>query len=143
MSKKKDKPQVVNHIDEVNLEIDYDKLADAIVKANERTKKAQKRHNGFRAGIMVAINAALPVAIMLAMILTGITIWSDYVPNGIMGTLESVVTTVLLTIIAVSQLLSAVEAWKDDDETALQHFNANIGLAALIVALAAFFKGVG
>ena len=143
MSKKKDKPQVVNHIDEVNLEIDYYKLADAIVKANERTKKEHKRHNGFRAGIMVAINAALPVAIMLAMILTGITIWSDYVPNGIMGTLESVVTTVLLTIIAVSQLLSAVEAWKDDDETALQHFNANIGLAALIVALAAFFKGVG
>ena len=30
MSKKKDKPQVINNIKELNLEIDYDKLAEAI-----------------------------------------------------------------------------------------------------------------
>ena len=33
MAKKKDKPQVINNIQELNLEIDYDKLAEAIVKA--------------------------------------------------------------------------------------------------------------
>ena len=33
MAKKKDKPQVINNIGELNLEIDYDKLAEAIVKA--------------------------------------------------------------------------------------------------------------
>ena len=32
MAKKKDKPQVINNIQELNLEIDYDKLAEAIVK---------------------------------------------------------------------------------------------------------------
>ena len=35
MAKKKDKPQVINNIQELNLEIDYDKLADAIAKAKE------------------------------------------------------------------------------------------------------------
>lgn len=35
MSKKKDKPQVINNIQELNLEIDYDKLAQAIVKAKQ------------------------------------------------------------------------------------------------------------
>ena len=35
MAKKKDKPQVVNNIQELNLEIDYDKLAEAIVKAKQ------------------------------------------------------------------------------------------------------------
>ena len=35
MAKKKDKPQVINNIGELNLEIDYDKLAQAIVKAKQ------------------------------------------------------------------------------------------------------------
>ena len=34
MAKKKDKPQVINNIGELKLDIDYDKLAEAIVKAN-------------------------------------------------------------------------------------------------------------
>lgn len=48
MGKKKDKPQVINNIQELNIEIDYDKLADAIVKAkqieeeNATKKKAEE-----------------------------------------------------------------------------------------------------
>lgn len=47
MAKKKDKPQVINNIKELNLKIDYDKLAEAIVKAkqieeeNESKKKEE------------------------------------------------------------------------------------------------------
>jgi len=37
MAKKKDKPQVINNIQELNLEIDYDKLALAILKAQEHS----------------------------------------------------------------------------------------------------------
>ena len=36
MAKKKDKPQIINNIQELNLEIDYDKLAEAIVKAQQK-----------------------------------------------------------------------------------------------------------
>ena len=35
MAKKKDKPQIINNIQELNLEIDYDKLAEAIVKSKQ------------------------------------------------------------------------------------------------------------
>ena len=38
MAKKKDKPQVVNNIQELNLEIDYDKLAEAMVRAQNKTE---------------------------------------------------------------------------------------------------------
>ena len=37
MAKKKDKPQVINNIQELNLEIDYDKLANAIVRAQNQS----------------------------------------------------------------------------------------------------------
>ena len=37
MAKKKNSPQVINNIRELNLEIDYDKLAEAIVKAQEKS----------------------------------------------------------------------------------------------------------
>ena len=37
MAKKKDKPQTINNIDNLHLEIDYDKLAEAIVKAQEKS----------------------------------------------------------------------------------------------------------
>ena len=57
MAKKKDKPQVINNIGEINLEIDYDKLAEAIVKANslyqekikeqEKEKKIKNRMKAF------------------------------------------------------------------------------------------------
>ena len=39
MAKKKDKPQVINNIGELNLEIDYDKLAEAIVKAQSKAEE--------------------------------------------------------------------------------------------------------
>ena len=38
MAKKKDKPQVINNIQELNLEIDHDKLAEAMVKAQEKDR---------------------------------------------------------------------------------------------------------
>lgn len=38
MGNGKNKPQTVNNINQLNLEIDYDKLAEAIVKAQERAK---------------------------------------------------------------------------------------------------------
>ena len=45
MAKKKDKPQVINNIQELNLEIDYDKLAESIVKAKqiEEENSAKKK----------------------------------------------------------------------------------------------------
>ena len=53
MAKKKNNTTVVNNIDSVNLEIDYDKLAEAIVKARKKeeeqlTKEKQETFNEWR-----------------------------------------------------------------------------------------------
>ena len=45
MAKKKDKPQTINNIDNLHLEIDYDKLAEAIVKAQEKSAEMNVAEN--------------------------------------------------------------------------------------------------
>ena len=50
MAKKRDKNSVVNHIQNVNMEIDYDKLAGAIVKAQEKTQDITKSKNRYTLG---------------------------------------------------------------------------------------------
>ena len=46
MAKKKDKPQVINNIQELNLEIDYSKLAKAIIEAQEQASKIEPYDDG-------------------------------------------------------------------------------------------------
>ena len=55
MAKKKDKPQVINNIGEINLEIDYDKLAEAIVKAQEKSENEANRRKKFTSGTFAMI----------------------------------------------------------------------------------------
>lgn len=43
--KSKNKPTTINNIESVNLEIDYDKLAEAIVNAQEKAEKVEKNEN--------------------------------------------------------------------------------------------------
>ena len=45
MAKKKEKQQIINNIQNLNLEIDYDKLAEAIVKAQEIEKAREEEEN--------------------------------------------------------------------------------------------------
>ena len=63
MAKKKEKPQVINNIKELNLEIDYDKLAEAIVKAQNKAeettveeKTQKKKVNIFKAIFDIIFN---------------------------------------------------------------------------------------
>ena len=49
-------PIIHNHIDTINLEIDYDELAKAIVRANKSTEKSKRRHMKFRAFLMGMCN---------------------------------------------------------------------------------------
>jgi len=55
MAKKKDKPQVINNIQELNLEIDYDKLAEAIVKAQNKNEVVKNNYESEHIGYWKAI----------------------------------------------------------------------------------------
>ena len=142
-NKNKGKPQVINNIQELNLEIDYDKLADAIVKAQEKAKDNQKRPNKFRAITMISINTTIPVMCILFSIIVCFTIWHEFVMSGTYPLFACIIATIVFALLITTNVLSAIEAWRDDDENAIMHFNTNVSLAALIIALIALFKEVG
>ena len=55
MRKKKDKPQVINNIQELNLDIDYDKLAEAIAKAQEKSEDEANKKKKFTSSTFAMI----------------------------------------------------------------------------------------
>ena len=142
MAKKKEKPQIINNIQELNLEIDYDKLAEAIVKAEEEFQKEKKRPNKFRAIGKSIFNMTVSVVAVLLLIGVIIAVWSQPALKEVLNVFESIQITGVLAIFAILHIFSAIECWKDDDENAIATFNNNIALFALIVALIALYKGV-
>lgn len=143
MAKKKNQPTTVNNIQELNLEIDYDKLAKAIVKAQEDARDNNKRPNKFRANTMIAINISIPLMFILFSIIACFTIWREFVTNGTYTVFTCIVASIFLALFVFMNIMSAIEAWKDDDENAIKHFNTNVSLAALIIALIALLKEIG
>lgn len=135
MAKKKAK--TIYNIEEVNLEIDYEKLAQAVVNAQQKAAQKTTRPNRFRGTIMGALNMSL--YLMLAFLSVGMVIGVWTTPIG--GTISQVFFSVLFVIIGIFSGGCAVESFKDSDENAQQHFNTNITLIALVVALAALVKG--
>ena len=123
----------------VNVNIDYDQLAEAVIKAQEKVQKNQPRENRLRGSLMAIFNAMLYFVTAFVCIYMVICTWVT--PIGNIGT--RIVCTLLFGIIAIYSGACFYESIKDSDENAQQHFNTNITLIALIVALVALFKGVG
>ena len=123
----------------VDVNIDYEKLAQEIVKAQKEASRQEKRPNRFRGSLMGGLNILLYSIITLFGIGMAIGVWLT--PIGGVG--EKIVYSVLFGMIGLFSIGCAVESFRDTDENAQQHFNTNIALVALIVALIALFKGVG
>ena len=158
MAKKKDKSQVINNIGEINLEIDYDKLAESIVKAQEKSESEANRKKKFTSGTFATIIslafrgvAILGWLIALATPVAIINMAKSFVwnkANVVMGNVFSIAFAVALFIVLVlySFLLwkSAKEIETEKDRNyIISVFSGIVSFAALIVALVALFKGVG
>ena len=139
------KSQIINHyhIEELEVEtkIDYQKLAEAIVVAQEEAKKAKKRPNRFRASAMALVNVGIPLLIAIIVLFACIGMWIEYATEPAYGLFDYVAYTFMFIAIAVVSVACGIEAWKDDDENAIMHFNTNVALVALIVSLVALLKG--
>ena len=173
MAKKKGKPQVINNIQELNLEIDYDKLAEAIVKAQEKATEQpgpsdnmgfwksvwsiirnKESRTGMRgAGLLSeVISFIFNVMAIICIAISGI-IGIMVIPQldwhgGILQSIFQGLFSVLLLFISLGVALifravaNEIKAEKDRDYI-LSVFSGILSFAALIVALAALFKGVG
>ena len=158
MAKKKDKPQVVNNIQELNLEIDYDKLAEAIVKANSQLDAEANKSKKFTSGMFsISVFVILRVIALLGWIVAFTLLigsintfiemsWNDFstISRNIFQIIYSITITVLLVLYPLMLWKSAKEIETEKDRNyIISVFSGIVSFAALIVALVALFKGVG
>lgn len=141
------KERIINnyHIEKLEIETKFDikELAKEIVVAQEETKKIKKRPNRFIAAVMAVANATIPVLLALFAMLVCIGMWTEFATKPTRILFEYIAYTVMFIGIIIVCVCCSLEAWKDDDENAIMHFNTNVSLVALIVALVALLKGVG
>ena len=158
MAKKKDKPQIINNIGEINLEIDYDKLAESIVKANNKIEAEANKSKKFTSGmfsisvfVILRVIALLGWIIAFALLIGSINTFIEMSWNGfstISGNIFQIIYSITITALLV---LYPLVLWKSAKEIETEKdrnyiisvFSGIVSFAALIVALVALFKGVG
>lgn len=121
--------------------IDYDKLAEAIVAAQEKASKKKKCTSRFRGAVMGGINAVLYLIVSLFSVGVIAGIWMEYAKAAKHSLITYIMCTIMFAVIGLFAFLCQQESLGDSDEDAQQHFNTNIALIALVVALVALVKG--
>ena len=152
MAKKKNNQTVVNNIESVNVDIDYDKLAEAIVDAQQ---KANEQYSVSRELMKFAITpffwiltvacGFISIAFWCVLFTSAKELLND--ENWIVGisTFLFVVFIALFSLILTAFLaLTAKEIDKENDRNyILSMFSNVVAIVALVVALIALVKGVG
>lgn len=156
MAKKKERK--IFNIDEVNIEIDYDKLADAIVKANE---KQSQQHSFSREWMkfiiypvfkgttivtaIVAVCCILYGVVSMCTSLNDITVlqidpWGSFINFAIGGFFFCV--GLFVSSVSFATAMTAKEIDKENDRNYVATMFSNVvALVALIVSLVALVKG--
>ncbi len=119
------------HIENVNVDVDYEKLAEAIVKAQREAEKQEGRPNRFRASLMSVLNITLYVLAFLFSIILLIALWNA----GIESLAAKVVFSLIFAFTGVYSVACFLESLQDSDKRAQEHFNSNVALLAMIIAL--------
>ena len=159
MAKKKDKPQVINNIQELNLEIDYKKLAQAIVEAQndaekQRTERKSFVSNSFALGISLFFRFISIIGIAVC-IIGFISIIQHAVNTAVWSTASNIVSNIfalgIIGLFLIAFGVYCIIMWRaakeieteKDRNYIISVFSGIVSFAALIVALIALFKGVG
>lgn len=155
MSKKKQNSKVINNIENLNLEIDYDKLAEAIVKAETKQQEIFSPSREWMKYILsfvywsIAITAGILAIIMIIYILqNGPDISVD---TSISKVLTSFFQSLVAFVIAIYcggfcivSVFMAKEINGENDRNYVSAMFSNVvAIAALIIALVSLLKGVG
>ena len=170
MAKKKDKPQVINNIQELNLEIDYDKLAEAIVKAQNAPTIQENDCEDEEFFVDKVVSGKIPKGKMFSQSLSKLMKWFFYILavtsvvlvlwfwwltygyiTPFTWNLENIMVIAAAIILAMFDTFFVIIVWKIGSELGLEQdknyivsvFSCVVSLVALIVALVALFKGVG
>lgn len=130
-------PVIHNHIENLNLEIDYDKLAKAIVHEKKEAEKAKRKHMRIRTFLMGMCNGLVYMGLAYFVISSIVRMWFDYAQQNEPSLTFCIVVTTFGAALTILLFISQQETCYDSDDEVLNHFNSNIGLVALIISLVA------
>lgn len=137
------KPRSPQNANALSLEIDYDKLAEAIVRAQNASKTEQKKHEKrrtrFRNKLLGFFNRVVYDAITTVCILLVICVWNLYAHENAYSLLQSIIFSLLFVILGVFSFLCSLETQDDDYSISVPLFNLNVSLVAMVVAMISFF----
>ena len=156
MGKKREKAQVINHIQNLNLESDYDKLAEAIVKAQESTTDTAKNKKRYTLGTFATplIIAFYGLSILGWIFVVAVPIgvynsWNTFHWSNVTECISSITILLFMLGIEATVALYSILLWKSAKEVEaetdrnyiISMFSGVVSFAALIVALVALVKG--
>ena len=125
----------------VNNEIDYDKLAEAIVKAHNKANFKEEKNERLRTIIMRICNWIIYLGVYLFAVVCVWGFWNVEAPNWQTWVMKIIFIAVFVAI-AAFMFFTQIESFKDSKKEVQNYFNINISFAALVVALIALLKGV-
>lgn len=132
---------IINNIESINMEIDYDKLARAIAKALNDNEVISNTNSKYRSILMRFSNGCI---YLIGLALSGVCIykiWDNCSLNQV-TIIKAIIFTVLFAFMGIYFFLCQQETLGDKDKDSREHFNTNISFIALIVSLIALLKGV-
>ena len=156
MGKKKEKQQIINNIQNLNLEIDYDKLAESIVKAQEKVEDTTRNQKRYTLGtfatpliIVFYVLSGLGWLFVAAIPLGIYNVWNIFSWSNLAECISSI--TILLAMLGIAVIVALYSSllWKSAKEVEaetdrnyiISMFSGVVSFAALIVALVALIKG--
>lgn len=125
----------------INNEIDYDKLAEAIVKAQNNVNLKNDKNGKFRTIIMRICNWIIYFGIYSFAVICVYGFWKIEASDWQTWIIKIVFIGVSLAI-AVLMFLTQIESFKDSKKEVQNYFNMNISFMALLVAVIALLKEV-
>lgn len=139
--KKNNKPSIVNNIESMQMDIDYDKLAEAIVKAQNKAEYKEEKSGRFRTIFMRICNLIIYFGIYLFAIICVYGFWKVEAPNWQTWVIKIVFIAVSVAIAAL-MFFTQIESFKDSKKEVQNYFNMNISFIALLISVIALLKEV-
>lgn len=133
------KPTTKTVIENLNLEIDYDKLAEAIVRAQTASEEQKSKGKKTRRSVFRSLNA-LAFMLMAVLFIAGILLLWTKLIGATMELWVRIFATAALVLMAIISLLCFKESMDDDYQDSITLFTSLVTLVALIVAVIALIK---
>ncbi len=136
---RKAKPKTANSIEPVNVEINYDKLAQAIVKAQLESEEQKSKGKKTRRSVFRFLNAFAFVLMAVLFIAGIVLLWTTLI-GATVELWVRIFATAALVLMVIITLLCFNESLDDDYQDSIALFTALVSLVALIVAVIALIK---